>query len=226
MKSSSKIEEIAEDPSLVKETFDRLLQTWSRLLFGIDSNRFETLRAMSIEIFDVYLQTRLHIDDKADQEEIQIEQDENELDDRDLFSEQLIAIGLFARHIVDYSLPLIVRILTDRTNKFYNLMSRASSDLSTNELDRLNDDLHWLLLIAGHLLTEELESDEPKTIPPMIMNFSFDRTNSIDLEKTRQIIEHVLRNPNIELNEEIYRSVDPVVQWFVETKIHSRTFDL
>jgi hypothetical protein len=76
-----------------------------------------------------------------------------------LFSEQLICIGLFGRHIIDYALPLLMRLLIDRTIKLYHIINITSSNINKNNLDRINDDLHWLLLICGNVITEEYDAD-------------------------------------------------------------------
>lgn len=80
--SNEHLEKIIEDPTIAKESFDRLLQAWSRLLYGIDFGRFANLRPLAIEIFDTYLQTHLHINNQ--QQELRLDDDEDE-DDRDLF---------------------------------------------------------------------------------------------------------------------------------------------
>lgn len=208
--SNNQLEKIIEDPTIAKETFDRLLQAWSRLLYGIDFGRFANLRPLAIEIFDTYLQTHLHINDN---QEFNLNEDDNDEDDRDLFSEQLICIGLFGRHIIDYTLPLLVRLLIDRTKKLYLIMNNISTNMNTNNLDQINDDLHWLLLISGHVLTEEYDSDEQKTIPEAIMQFSSEQVKYCDLKKCVQIAQHILQQPQLDLNDETMRDVSPVTQW-------------
>ncbi|CAF4362613.1 unnamed protein product [Rotaria sp. Silwood2] len=132
-----------------------------------------------------------------------------------LFSEQLICIGLFGRHIIDYALPLLIRLLIDRTRKLYNMMNNNSSNINTNILDRINDDLHWLLLICGHVLTEEYDSDEQKTIPEAVMNFSNEQVKYCDLNKCVQIAQHILQQSQLDLSDEIMHGVSPVTQCLV-----------
>ncbi|CAF0801967.1 unnamed protein product [Adineta ricciae] len=212
--ANSQLDRITEDPTIAKETFDRLLQAWSRLLYGIDFGRFDNLRPLAIEIFDTYLQTHLHMDDNQTNTEFDIN-DDNDDDDRDLFSEQLICIGLFGRHIIDHALPLLNRLLIDRTKKLYQIMDNTSSDIDNNTLDRINDDLHWLLLICGHVLTEEYDADEHKTIPVAIMNFSNEQMKYCDLKKCVRIAQHVLQQPQLDLTDETVHGVSPVTQCMV-----------
>lgn len=79
---NEQLDRIVEDPTIAKESFDRILQAWSRLLYGIDFGRFANLRPLAIEIFDTYLQTHLHVNQQQDPS---INDDDNEEDDRDLF---------------------------------------------------------------------------------------------------------------------------------------------
>ena len=216
MTVSSSSVNLIEDPSIAKETFDRLLQAWSRLLYGIDFARFEKLRPMAIEIFDTYLQSHLHVEQLAKEENQRFEltEDENEdEDDRDLFSEQLICIGLFGRHIIDYSLPLLVRLLVDRAKKFYQLMDQSSTNYDSQDLDRINDDLHWLLLITGHVLSGEYDSDEQRTIPDVLMQFSQEQDKFSQLNKSLQLAQHILQQPQVELTDELMQGVDSVTLW-------------
>jgi hypothetical protein len=84
--SNNQLEKIIEDPTIAKETFDRLLQAWSRLLYGIDFGRFANLRPLAIEIFDTYLQTHLHINENQENKDFDLaDDDDNDEDDRDLF---------------------------------------------------------------------------------------------------------------------------------------------
>lgn len=121
----------------------------------------------------------------------------------------MICIGLFGRHIIDYTLPLLNRLLIDRTKKLYDTMK----NLDSQNLDRINDDLHWLLLICGHVLTEEYDSDEQRTIPEIIMNYSSEQVKYCDLKKSVQIAQHILQQPELDLNEQTMQGVSPVTQW-------------
>ena len=92
-------------------------------------------------------------------------------------------------------------------------MNQSGANTNNHELDRINDDLHWLLLITGHVLTEEYDSDEHRTIPEVIMNYSCDQRRTSDLNKCAQLAQHIVQQPQIDLNEETMRAVDPVTQW-------------
>ena len=91
-------------------------------------------------------------------------------------------------------------------------MNNTSSNIDSNTLDHINDDLHWLLLICGHVLTEEYDADEHKTIPVAIMNFSNEQMKYCDLKKCVQIAQHVLQQPQLDLTDETVHGVSPVTQ--------------
>lgn len=92
-------------------------------------------------------------------------------------------------------------------------MNNNSSNVDTKSLDQINDDLHWLLIICGHVLTEEYDSDEQKTIPEAVMTFSREQVKYCDLNKSIQIAQHIIQQPQLELNDEIMHAVSPVTQW-------------
>jgi hypothetical protein len=89
----------------------------------------------------------------------------------------------------------------------------ASGTFDTNELDRINDDIHWLLLITGHVLTEEYDVNEPKSMPDVIMKFSCEQMNYCDQNKSTHIIQHIVEQPQTDLNDETMHGVDFVAQW-------------
>ena len=92
-------------------------------------------------------------------------------------------------------------------------MNTNSSPVDMHALDRINDDLHWLLLICGHIITEEHDSDEQKTMPEAIMNFSTEQIKYCDLKKSIQIVQHVLQQLEFDLTNEVMRDVASVTQW-------------
>ncbi len=92
-------------------------------------------------------------------------------------------------------------------------MNNSLTNMNTNNLDRINDDLHWLLLICGHVLTEEYDSDEQKTIPEAVMHFSSEQVQYCDLKKCVQIAQHILQQPQLDLNDETMHGVSPITQW-------------
>lgn len=93
------------------------------------------------------------------------------------------------------------------------MMNSNSSNINTNNLDRTNDDLHWLLLICGHLLTEEYDADEQKTIPEAVMSFSSQQYKYCDANKSIQIAQHILQQPQLDLTDDIVHGVSPITQW-------------
>jgi len=92
-------------------------------------------------------------------------------------------------------------------------MNNTTSNIDANNLDRINDDLHWLLLICGHVITEEYDADEQKTIPEAVMNFSSEQVKYCDLKKCVQIAQHILQQPQLDLTDETMQGVSPVTQW-------------
>ena len=115
---------------------------------------------------------------------------EFEESDRDRFKEQLIIVGYFGREILEHSLPLLSKILEDRIRNLGGTLAMLHSSNGTSlqnfkVLDEIFEDLHWLLMIAGHILALEAEG-ESAAIPPEINKFacqnpSTDVTNTLKL---------------------------------------------
>jgi hypothetical protein len=86
----------------------------------------------------------------ADDEEY-VDEDE---EDRIRFKDQLMTIGLFCRHVADYSVPLLAQLVEERVGKLQDFLTQfqQSMDISSmNDLHSLYEDLHWLFLISGKI---------------------------------------------------------------------------
>ncbi|CAE1267217.1 Exportin-4 [Acanthosepion pharaonis] len=141
--------------------------------------------------------TRLVIGNEEVPEDEEI--DELEEDDRDKFNDQLCSIGSLGRLVPDHTVPLLAKLLEDRVNQFNNQLQhrqqqRASQHINSpklsiddSNLKVLHEDFHWLILLAGHLLTEEAEGEAP-LIPSDIMEYSISQGHSVNLEATLRVL--------------------------------------
>lgn len=90
---------------------------------------------------------------------------------RNLFS------GKLGREILGHSLPLLARLLEDRTSRLRAQLSSIVSQPETLKisgnmsLENLYEDLHWIILLATHVLCMESEG-EVATMPSEIMRYS------------------------------------------------------
>ena len=62
-----------------------------------------------------------------------------------------------------------------------------NSSFDNSLLTVLHEDLHWLVLITAHLLTEEAEGETPM-IPAEIMEFSIQQSTNVDINTTLRVL--------------------------------------
>ncbi|KAF4517549.1 hypothetical protein B566_EDAN005113 [Ephemera danica] len=182
------------------EAFDHLLEAWVSVLQGAHLYPADFCKQPSIDIFNTYL--RCHLappdgtrgqgkpgDDSGDQDDQEIY--ETDEPDRIRFREQLIIIGLIGRQVLGHTLQVIARLLEERTERLRNQLQKAAaqnysiSDSSTTL--SLFEDLHWLLLIAGHLVALESEG-ETALISDDIMRHSIQQGASVDVDASLRLL--------------------------------------
>ncbi|KAK9498372.1 hypothetical protein O3M35_003018 [Rhynocoris fuscipes] len=174
------------DDYLFMEAFENLLKVWITLLSEAQLFSEEYCKQASAQIFNTYLKSHLSPPDgnRGTNEEASDEIDENEEDDRIRFREQLQAIGLLGRQVPSHAVPLLAKLIEDRTMKLYSHLERihqTSSGISDSYiLGNIFEDIHWLILIAGHVIVMETEG-ETSLVPSEIMQYSIQQNASIEL---------------------------------------------
>lgn len=157
-----------EDGNVFMEAFTNMLEAWLTILHDVPNN---ILHPYLTEIFNKYLQCHLSPPDgiysitALDSDEIT----ESEQKDRDKYKEQLTIIGAFGREFPGHSLPLLAKLLEEKIRRLRGQLLRIHSsggavgaaDGDTKLLDALYEDIHWLLLIIGHVLCKDYEGEEP-----------------------------------------------------------------
>ena len=90
------------------------------------------------------------------------EYNESEEDDRLKFADQLSAIGELGRLLPEHSVGLLARLLEERVCRLHARLQLLAGpgpgggDAAAHaeaQLQQINEDLHWLLLISSALLT-------------------------------------------------------------------------
>lgn len=91
------------------------------------------------------------------------------------------------RQVPNHSLPLLAQLLEDRIHKLRDNLnklvgeepiSKPTSQFKSTLMDDLYEDLHWLVLITGHVLCMESEG-EVALIPSEIMECSVEQVCTI-----------------------------------------------
>lgn len=155
------------EETVFMESFTNMLEAWLTILHDIPN---AVLHPYLTEIFNKYLQCHLSPPDgiyaitALDDDEI----GEAEQKDRDKFKEQLTIVGAFGREVPRHSLPLLAKLLEDKIRRLRGQLLRIHSNGGggadggdTKLLDALYEDIHWLLLITGHVLCKDYEGEEP-----------------------------------------------------------------
>lgn len=122
------------------------------------------MKQFSIQIFNKYLQRHLSPPDglrKTLPNQSNGDMDDIEQSDRDRYKEQLIIIGALGREEPSHSLPILGRLLEEKTRCLQAHLERIytnSTNLnisSTDGLEQLYEDILWIILVSAHVLSME-----------------------------------------------------------------------
>lgn len=172
--ASSSVEEEEEE----EKTVDALLDFWYQLLRNVENDirRSENvhppqiprlssadMRGYARMITECYISCHLHkplghvVYKPDDAKEVDLEQ-ADEQDDNSVHIVQLITFGLISRFDSLHTAKLLIDLSGARLNRLEELLTQhINQQLSPdglNEWEIVNDDLHWLLLMIQHFLTQ------------------------------------------------------------------------
>ena len=149
------------EDALYMEAFDHMLQVCFTLVCEAGSFPPDFCKDSSIQIFNTYLKCHLSPPDgtRGMGRELEAEEiAEIDEDDKTKFKDQLQSIGALGRQVLEHSLPLLCKLLEERTSRFHGLLQRMSQQAThisdSNILNNLSEDIHWLILIAGNRLSK------------------------------------------------------------------------
>lgn len=182
--------------------FERMFEAWT-LMIEEYKGQSDVFIQSAVQLFNTYLEFHLAPPEGQRPREVdEVEEDED--NDRIKFQDNLQAIGLFGRVALDHSLPMLIRLLEVRIVKLgshlHSMTQQAMNYDDSVVLDNLFEDLHWLLLIAGHTLCMDSVGETP-LIPSEIMMHSIDKCTKgdADLESTLKTMASV-RNPGVNID--------------------------
>ncbi|KAF5273427.1 hypothetical protein FQA39_LY07444 [Lamprigera yunnana] len=191
---TAKLEEAQSDDRFFNEAFDNMLEAWTGIFQECSSGSDSLLYQSAIRIFNTYLQCHLAPPDGSRLQEKDCEEiEDNEDNDRIRYRDQLQIIGIFGRIVPSHCLPILFRLLEDRGNKlkthFQTMQNRTMTLNDSQMLDNLFEDIHWILLISGHVLCMDSDGETPM-IPSEIMQYSleqFDKSEA-NLQATLNVL--------------------------------------
>lgn len=173
--SSSRVDEEEEE----EKTVDALLDFWYHLLRniradirwvvsnnppGIPKITIDGMKAYSRVIVENYISCHLHkplgqVVPKSEQDiqEVDLEQ-ADEQDDNSVHAQQLVSFGMIARFDALHTAKILIDLLSARMGHFEALLTQfintKPSPDGVKDWEYINDDLHWLLLMLQHYLTQ------------------------------------------------------------------------
>ncbi|XP_037281790.2 exportin-4 isoform X2 [Rhipicephalus microplus] len=203
---------VGDDAEQQQEALDHILDAWVPLLQEPQTFPAEPLKVATMRVFELYLRSRLAAPDGtrppiSDEEEV-AEEDE---DDRVRYRDQLAVVGMLGRHVLPHSLPLLCRVIEDRTQRLQELLQgqpQAGIPM-TGAHKELLEDLHWIVLITGHLLTTVCDGETP-LIPKEVTRFSLN--SGADAAATLSLLS---RLGQADAASSVQGNVDPVVRLVV-----------
>uniref|UniRef100_T1IU44 Exportin-4 n=1 Tax=Strigamia maritima TaxID=126957 RepID=T1IU44_STRMM len=214
---------VTSEDRFYSEAFDRLLEAWVTLFHDIHLLPTNFCKQAAAEIVNAYLQCHISAPDGmklqiATKEEI-LEDDE---DDCTVYADQLSVIGMLARHSLDLTIPMLVKIMETRVQSLeYHLKKLHQQAITPQELSFLNaiyEDLHWMVLVIGHALFREQEG-ETALVPAEVMHYSIGMQSSVNIENTLQLFMPV--NRVVQQNTDSIVRLISTVFWLSELELEA-----
>ncbi|KAK6640921.1 hypothetical protein RUM44_012619 [Polyplax serrata] len=230
-------ETMCADDRLYMEAFDNVMIAWMNVLRDIPNYWKEKHLGALKQVFNEYLKCHLAppMGTRGEGRDLEQEElDESEETDRVKFKDQLLAVGEFGRLCPQHSLPLLSRLIEEKTkelsSRFERLRNQQSATISdSSSLVLLFEDLHWLLLIACNIISED-PLGESIYLPSELKSYSIKQSLNTSVEVTLQVFGSPNRNfdeiPNAENKaDHVVRLISSVLrlsflcQNFIEVKM-------
>ncbi|XP_044262474.1 exportin-4-like [Tribolium madens] len=192
----------SDEEKYYNDSFDNMMEAWTNILQEYGANTNGSIQECATQIFNTYIQYHLGPPDGARQNHDVQEIEDNEDIDRISFKDQLQTIGMFGRIVPGYALPIIYKLLEINIEKLkMSLQLMESRAMNVNEscnLDNLFEDIHWVILIAGHILCMDSDGETPM-IPSEMMQYSIEqlRQNNSTLESSLTVLASVHQIGNV-----------------------------
>ncbi|XP_028413585.1 exportin-4-like isoform X2 [Dendronephthya gigantea] len=190
LQAAMRNEELHNDDTSHMEAFDQLLIAWVNILSGSNSFPKDFLSAPCLQILHLYIRTHISAPEGTrNPQGVQDLEEFVELRDTDLeeFDEQLSAVAKLARHVLGDALPFLNHMLEVKIATFMEhlctLKEKGPLAVDTVKTENLYEDLHWIILIAGHILSDDVLG-EKALIPDEIMMHSVAESENVHMEST------------------------------------------
>lgn len=190
LQTAMRNQELHNDDTSHMEAFDQILVAWVSLVSSSSSFPKGFLSGPCLQILHLYVKTHIAAPEgtRNSQEEQDLEEIV-ELRDTDLeeFDDQLSSIAQLARHVLVDAVPLLDQLLNQRIKALLEhlrvIKEKGPLAVDSIKTENLYEDLHWLLLIAGYVLSDDV-SGEKSLIPDQVMMYSIAESEKVHLEST------------------------------------------
>ena len=215
-----------EDDSVIiyVEAFEHMLEAWVSILHESSTFPPGFCQNGGIQVFNTYMQCNLagpdgirggdreaKNGDSGNESDDDEEIGETEESDRVRYKETLATIGALGREAPAHSIPILSQLLEARVSRLHGQIQRQiqqGSRTIDRALSSLYEDIHWILLIVGNVLTLDTDG-ETALIPSEIMRYSLNSSTQVNLEASLRL----LASPGQSANEiPHHESSDPVIR--------------
>jgi hypothetical protein len=194
-----------------EEMLESVLGIWVRLVSEPSLFKGETLAHFIAPVVEAFLKSKLTApegwrEECGDSEEFTAGFE----DDKEECLEQLQSVCILAREIPFYVLPQLVELMCSRISRLVVIFLQPSSD-GVLSLNSLFEDLHWLMLVSGHIINN-VSRDEASLIPHPIMSFSMSRSK--ELSQQCDVLHELIKMESQDLincYHQLMSSLDPVI---------------
>lgn len=169
----------ADEEEEEEKTVDALLDFWYHLFRNIEFENTiaeidlspratkintDSLKAYSRFIVESYISCHLHKPlgqlvprDNDNIQEVDLDQ-ADEQDDNSIHAQQLVSFGMVSRFDALHTAKILLELLSTRVQQYEAILTQfintKSSPEGLKDWEYINDDLHWLLLMLQHYLTQ------------------------------------------------------------------------
>ena len=180
-----------DEQQLFNEAFENSMEAWMSILHENQLFPSGYCKEAASAIFKTYIEVHMAPPEgsrgRATSED---EEEENEDLDRAKYKDTLSTVGALGRECLTYSLPALITLLESRITRLHGQIQRISSQGGTEVdavLSDLFEDVHWILLIAGNVLSLDVDG-ETALIPPEVMHHSINQSAGVDISKSLEVL--------------------------------------
>lgn len=192
------------------DSLQSLLDAWTTVIVTL-ADAADSVSSYAMRIFHDFLLAHIFPPDgrRAPIDDTDADIDELEEDDRDRFVGLLLSISCLGRTTPHASMLLLTSILEKRIELLNQIILNTDACTEKSVLLNVFEDLHWLLLVACHVLADEPDG-ETVLIPKEITRCCLNMRNVVSEEATMRLLEFaVQRSGGILVSKD---NVDPVIR--------------